>query len=82
VQVVVSKPEKEKLVIRLNKENKTIREIAKVVHLSFADIGKIIRKADGMKGDTIDIKHKLRNKSHTLQISMCILKLHAHTYLS
>ena len=59
--MIVDKIEKERLVIKLHNENKTIREIAKAVHLSFADIGKIIRKADGLKDETIDIKHKSRN---------------------
>jgi hypothetical protein len=39
----------------------TIREIAKVVHLSFADIGKIILLTDGQNDATVDIKHKSRD---------------------
>ena len=36
--------ERENLVIQLHKEGKTIREIAKEVHMSFRDIGKITKK--------------------------------------
>jgi hypothetical protein len=61
LQVVLNKKEKEKLVIRLHQEGKTIRDIARVVHLSFADIGKIIRKADSSKDETIDLKHKTQS---------------------
>src|SRR3954453_726842 len=39
--------EKEKLVIQLAHEGKTTREIAKQVHISLRDIGKIIRKETG-----------------------------------
>jgi hypothetical protein len=49
--VVLNKQEKEMLVIRLHKEGKTIREIASETHLSFTDIGSIIRKIDGRDKD-------------------------------
>jgi transposase len=39
-----SKKEKEEYVIRLYKENKSIKEIAKIMHMSFRDIGQIINK--------------------------------------
>jgi hypothetical protein len=56
---VLNKSEKEKLVIRLHKEGKTIRQIAHTVHLSFSDIGKIIRKINGQNNkDGIDLKDK------------------------
>ncbi|MDQ6723465.1 MAG: hypothetical protein M3Z01_04280 [Thermoproteota archaeon] len=45
--LLISRKEKEKLVITLAKEGKTIREIAKEVHISLKDIGKIIRKITG-----------------------------------
>jgi hypothetical protein len=45
--LLLSKKEKEKLVIKLAKEGKTTREIAKLVHISLKDIGKIIRKITG-----------------------------------
>jgi hypothetical protein len=63
LQVVLNKQEKEELVIRLHKEGKTIREIASAAHLSFTDIGVIIRKLDGRdkydgSKDIFDIKTK------------------------
>jgi hypothetical protein len=48
---VLNKQDKEELVIRLHKEGKTIREIAAAAHLSFTDIGVIIRKLDGRDKD-------------------------------
>jgi transposase len=40
----MTRTEKEQFVIRLYKENKSIREIAKLMHMSFRDIGTIINK--------------------------------------
>jgi DNA-binding NarL/FixJ family response regulator len=37
LQVVLNKQEKEKLVITLHKEGKTIRQIAHEAHISFTD---------------------------------------------
>jgi hypothetical protein len=45
--VLISRKEKEKLVIQLAHEGKTTREIAKQVHISLRDIGTIIRKEIG-----------------------------------
>lgn len=39
--------EKQELVSRLYKEGKTMREIAKEVHMSFSDIGSITKKLIG-----------------------------------
>jgi uncharacterized protein YerC len=61
LEVVLNKQEKEELVIRLLKEGKTIREVAHVVHISFTDIGKIIRKINGQNNNNNDID--LKNKS-------------------
>jgi hypothetical protein len=59
LQVVLNKQEKEKLVITLHKEGKTIRQIAHEAHISFTDIGKIIRKMNGhCNNDRIDLKDK------------------------
>jgi hypothetical protein len=58
LQVILNKQEKEKLVIRLHKEGKTIRQIAQEAHLSFTDIGKIIRKINGLKDERLDMKDK------------------------
>jgi transposase len=43
--LLLSRKEKEKLVIKLAQEAKTTREIAKVLHISLKDIGEILRKA-------------------------------------
>src|SRR6476659_3110839 len=45
--MLISRKEKEKLVIQLAHEGKTTREIAKHVHISLRDIGTIIRKETG-----------------------------------
>ena len=45
--MLISKKEKEKLVIQLAHEGKTTREIAKHVHISLRDIGTIIHKETG-----------------------------------
>jgi transposase len=61
VQVVFNRREKEQLVIKLHHEGKTIREIAAAAHLSFSDIGSIIRKTDGRDSGTNDIKNKSKD---------------------
>jgi hypothetical protein len=61
LQVVLNKQEKEELVIRLHKQGKTIRQIAHAAHLSFTDIGKIIRKIDGLQDGYADMKDKSRD---------------------
>mgnify|MGYP003544880955 CR=1 FL=1 len=60
MQVILNKKEKEELVVKLHQENKTIRQIAEIVHMSFKDIGVIIRRIDGQANDD-DIN--LGNKS-------------------
>jgi hypothetical protein len=63
LQVVLNRRDKEQLVIKLHQEGKTIRGIASAAHLSFSDIGKIIRRVDGHDKDS-DIETKdLKNKS-------------------
>jgi hypothetical protein len=65
--VVLNRRDKEQLVIKLHQEGKTIREIAFAAHLSFSDIGTIIRRADGHDKDG-DIETKdLKNKSKATQ---------------
>ena len=44
VEIKLNKFEKEKRVIELHKQGKTIKEIATEVHMSFRDISKIIKK--------------------------------------
>jgi hypothetical protein len=59
MQVMLNKQDKEKLVIMLHKEGKTIRQIAHEAQLSFTDIGKIIRKLNGQNNnDSMDLKDK------------------------
>ncbi len=41
---ILTKLQKEKKVIELYEQGKTIREISKEVHMSFGDIGAIIKK--------------------------------------
>jgi hypothetical protein len=64
MQVILNKKEKEELVVKLHQENKTIRQIAEIVHMSFKDIGAIIRRIDGRANDD-DIN--LGNKSKATQ---------------
>jgi hypothetical protein len=45
--LLISRKEKEKIVIKLPEEGKTTGEIAEAVHISLKDIGKIIRKETG-----------------------------------
>jgi uncharacterized protein (DUF488 family) len=40
----MNREEKEAYVIRLYKENRSIREIARIMHMSFRDIGAIINR--------------------------------------
>ena len=51
MQMILNKKEKEALVVKLHQENKTIRQIAEIVHMSFKDIGAIIRRIDGRAND-------------------------------
>jgi uncharacterized membrane protein len=58
----MSREEKEQCVIRLYKENKSTREIATLMHMSFRDIGSITKKvkleANGGQLENDDIKSK------------------------
>ena len=61
----MNREEKEQYVIQLYKENRSTREIAKLTHMSFRDIGAITKKlkleADGERGpleEAEDIKSK------------------------
>jgi hypothetical protein len=66
VQVVLNRRDKEQLVIKLHQEGKTIREIAFAAHLSFSDIGSIIRKIDGRDDNGLET-NDLKNKSKDTQ---------------
>ena len=52
----MTRAEKEQYVIELYKQNRTIREIAKIMHMSFGEIGKILKKfkkeAERQRGHT------------------------------
>jgi hypothetical protein len=49
--LALNKQEKEKLVVKLHQEGKTIRQIAHEARASFTDVGKIIRKINGIDND-------------------------------
>ena len=66
LQVVLNKQEKEKLVLRLHQEGKTIRQISHEAHVSFTDIGKIIRKINGFANNEIP-PDEMRRKSKATQ---------------
>ncbi len=53
--LLLNRKQKERLVIKLAEEGKTTRDIAKEVHVSLKDIGRIIHKATG---DDPDIQKK------------------------
>jgi chromosome segregation ATPase len=57
---VLSKHDKEQLVIKLHQEGKTIRDIASAAHVSFGDIKKIIQSANG-DVDTFDLSNKSKS---------------------
>ena len=61
--MVLNRRDKEQLVIKLHQEGKTIREIASVAHLSFSDIGTIVRKIDGQDNgaEMKDLKCKTKD---------------------
>ena len=66
---VLNKYDKEQLVIELHSQGKTIREIVSTAHLSFSDIGTIIRKIDGRDNDDgVEVKKisKTSPKIHKL----------------
>jgi hypothetical protein len=66
----MSREEKEQYVIRLYKENRTFRQIAELMHMSFRDIGKIINKLKkeaelerGYTNDGEEIDTKAKSKT-------------------
>ena len=62
--MALNKKDKEEL--RLHQENKTIRQITEAVHVSFGNIGKIIRRLDG-RADNDGSDLDLSNKSKIIQ---------------
>jgi len=63
---MLSRTEKEQRVIELYEQGKTIREIAHEVHMSFGDIGFIIKKLTGLDDAT---KPKEQDKSPITTLS-------------
>ena len=53
--MMLSRTEREQRVIELYQQGKTIREIAHEVHMSFGDIGDIVRKVTGPEDDNNNI---------------------------
>jgi transposase len=66
MQVILSKKEKEELVVKLYQDGKPIREIAQQAHLSFGTIGKIIRRINGLDNDE-SMPNDMRSKSKSAQ---------------
>ncbi|MDF2768828.1 MAG: hypothetical protein K0S91_1663, partial [Nitrososphaeraceae archaeon] len=73
---ILTRPERERLVVELYNQGKTIREIAKEARMSFRDIGAILNKMDGEKKtegskeeeqDNIDSE---KNQTHAQQPSL------------
>src|SRR5215217_2679158 len=60
---MLTRQEKEKLVIDLYNQGRTIREIAKELRMSFRDIGSILKKASGEKEENQDKEQSLLSPS-------------------
>lgn len=76
--IILNKLEKEKRVIELHLGGKTIRDIAKEVHMSFRDISKIIKRHDKkvrLEAKKEEIKN---NQSKKLSTSSQALKLFSY----
>jgi DNA-binding CsgD family transcriptional regulator len=66
--MVLTRSEKEELVIQLYEEGKTIREIAKEVHMSFGPIGKIIGKVSGDNSKDSNSEHTVSKETEALKL--------------
>jgi hypothetical protein len=64
---MLSRSEKEQRVTELYQQSKTIREIAQEVHMSFGDIGAIIKKVTGLQDN--DNKPKEQDKAPNTTLS-------------
>jgi hypothetical protein len=67
---LLSREEREQYVIQLYKENKSVREIAKLVHMSFRDIGAITNKVRSeveRERSHLDEDEDIKPKSKTTQ---------------
>ena len=82
MQVLLNKQEKEKIVIRLHKEGKTIRDIEHEVHISFTDTGKIIRKINGLDNDVMTSNDITANETEDMLQEFWVLnQLQIKNYL-
>jgi hypothetical protein len=61
---MLTRQEKERLVIELYNQGKTIRDIAREVRMSFRDIGLILKKAFGEKEEKQDRKQSLSSQAY------------------
>jgi transposase len=67
---LLSREEREQYVIQLYKENKSVREIAKLMHMSFRDIGTITKKIKSeveRERGHLDKNDDIKSKSKTTQ---------------
>src|ERR687898_963888 len=75
---IMTRQEKERLVLELYNQGKTIREIAKEARMSFRDIGVILNKA--VEEKTEGIKQQNDAEENKEQEQQQHLSLAAHTY--
>jgi transposase len=66
--LLLSRKEKEELVIKLAREGKTTREIAKIAHISLKDIGEIIKKFTGESNSESNEAKKEKERLSKLSI--------------
>ncbi|MGI0043928.1 MAG: helix-turn-helix domain-containing protein [Nitrososphaeraceae archaeon] len=66
--MVLTRSEKEEFVKQLYEEGKTIREIAKEVHMSFGPIGNIIRRVTGDNSTDNNNKPVLSTETKALRL--------------
>lgn len=66
--MVLSRSEKEARIRELVEQNKTIRDIAKEVHMSFTDIAAIIRKVTGDSSKDSNNKHTKSKETEALKL--------------
>jgi hypothetical protein len=65
----LNKKQKEEKVIELYKQGKTVREIAKIVHMSFGDICSIIKKfTDNETGKNIEKNNEISPETHAIKL--------------
>ncbi len=67
--LLLSKKQKENLVIKLAQEGKTTRAIAKEVHISLKDIGKIIHNATGDDSYIQEKEHEIEKQKRLKSLS-------------